>query len=309
MNEIAEGLYAYEGIIGTNRRVAAFDLDWTLIRTISNKFVKDQDDWKLLPNRIKILRQYRDEGYTLAIFTNQGYIGNKLSIAIKRINKIIERLEVDGLKMWVFAATGKMSIYRKPNRLMWPILRQYIVDIDIENSIYVGDAGGRNKNYSDDDRKYAEGIRIEFKLPEEIFPNNEIKIPNEQTMFIFVGMPGAGKSTFYHKKLEQKGWMHAKEDIVKTENKLIKEVIEGLKEGKSVAVDGTNGSRKKRRKYINMAIKYKVPTIIIYFVRNGYEINKLRINNKVPEILYNIYYKKLEEPSMSIDGVPVIEFL
>ena len=70
MNEIAVGLHAYQGIIGINKRVAAFDLDWTLIRTIRSRFVKDVDDWKFLPNRIKILGDYRDAGYTLVIFTN-----------------------------------------------------------------------------------------------------------------------------------------------------------------------------------------------------------------------------------------------
>ena len=211
--------------------------------------------------------------------------------------------------MWVFAATGKKSIYRKPSGGMWGILRKYIVDIDDEKSIYVGDAGGRRTDYSDDDRKYAEEIRIKFKIPEEIFPNNEISIPNTQTMYIFVGMPGAGKSTFYHENLEQRGWIHANQDIVKTKSKMINTVIEGVKNGKSVAVDGTNGTREKRREYINIAIKYRIPTMIIYFVQNGYERNKLRINNRVPEIVYNIYYKNLEEPSMSVDGVPVVELL
>lgn len=57
-----------------------------------------------------------------------------------------------------------------------------------------------------------------------------------------------------------------------------------------------------------MAIEYKIPTLIIYFVGNGYNRNKLR-SNHVSDITYNMYYKILVEPIYELDHVPLIQFI
>jgi len=125
-------------------------------------------------------------------------------------------------------------------------------------------------------------------------------------MFILVGMPGAGKSTFYQNYLQPKGWIHVNQDTLKTKSKVLNAIRIALSSKQSVAVDATNPSPDKRREYLNLAIQYQVPTMILYFVRNGYGWNKLRAS-PVPDIAYNIYYKNLIEPSPEIDGVPVVE--
>ena len=55
------------------KQIAAFDLDYTLIRPKSNrKFPKDKDDWKFVHDKIpEILRQVINKKYYLVIFTNQ----------------------------------------------------------------------------------------------------------------------------------------------------------------------------------------------------------------------------------------------
>ena len=305
LQQVIQGLYAYPGTIGTNKGIAAFDMDWTLIRTVRGRFPKDSDDWRLLPNRLSLLRSYRDKGYTLVIFTNQGYKKNQLILSINRINNFISELIKEGINPWVLAATEK-DIYRKPNIGMWNVFAQYVPDYNKYISFFVGDSAGRREDHSDNDIEFARNIGLQFYTPEDIFPNNTVTIPDTQTLFIFVGMPGSGKTTFYETNLQRRGWIHANQDILKTKTKMLSTVRNALSTGKSVAVDATNPNPDKRREYIMLAVQYQVPTLIIYFVRNGYGWNKLR-QHPVPDIAYNMYYKNLIEPSQELDKVPVIE--
>ena len=224
-------------------------------------------------------------------------------MALERINNIILTLNQEHIDPWVFVATQQNN-YRKPNPDMWNVFQQYLPKI--METLYVGDAAGRPSDHSDDDKRFAENVKIPFLVPEDFFPNNEITIPETQTMFIFVGMQGAGKSFFYQTNLQPLGWVHANQDILKTQPKMLATIRTALSQGKSVAVDATNPDPQKRAEYLKLAMEYQVPTLIIYFVRNGYEWNKLR-DKPVPDIAYNIYFKKLVEPSLEIDGVPVIE--
>ncbi len=299
---LSDGLYFSQSSI-ISPKVLACDLDWTLIRPIHGRFPKDSDDWDFLPNRISTLKSYQDAGYTLVIFTNQNWKGAKLKMALERINNIILTLNQEHIDPWVFVATQQNN-YRKPNPDMWNVFQQYLPKIT--EALYVGDAAGRPSDHSDDDRQFAENVKIPFLVPEDFFPNNEIIIPETQTMFIFVGMQGSGKSTFFQTKLQPLGWVHVNQDILKTQPKMLATIRTVLSQGKSVAVDATNPDPQKRAEYLKLAMEYQVPTLIIYFVRNGYEWNKLR-DKPVPDIAYNIYFKKLVEPSLEIDGVPVIE--
>lgn len=298
------GVYSYSST-NLSSNVAAFDLDWTLVRTIRGRFPKDVDDWAILPNRLSVLKEYTDAGYNIAIFTNQRYKGKNLTKAINRINNIINYLITNGINPWVFVAISDES--KKPSPYMWLIFSQFVT-LNRETSFYCGDAAGRPTDFSDSDKQFAINDNIRFYTPEEVFPNNRIVIPETQTMFIFVGMPGSGKTTFYEEYLSPRGYVHINQDTLKTKNKVLSTLKKSLQEGKSVAVDATNPSSDKRREYINLAVEYQVPTMILYFVGNGYERNKLR-SNPVPNIAYSMYYKHLVEPNYNIDYVPVVELL
>lgn len=305
LKSIVPGLYGRIGASGTSRNVAAFDLDGTIIRTIHGKFFKDSLDWAFLPNRLLTLKAYRDAGYTLAIFTNQHYKGAKLTAAIDRVNNVITALIAEGLDAWVLAATQE-DIYRKPGIGMWQVFVQYFPNLDLASSLYVGDAAGRPQDHSDSDRIFAQNIGIPFYVPEDIFPNNQIDIPVTQTMFIFVGMPGSGKSTYFEQNLAPRGWVVASQDTLKTQPKMLSTIRTALASGQSVAVDATNPSPDKRREYVMLAIQYQIPTMIIYFVRDGHGWNALRAH-PVPTIAYSMYYKNLVEPTQVLDLVPVVE--
>lgn len=305
LQSVAKGLHAYSGLtLSTN--ISAFDLDWTLVREIRGKFPKDENDFAFLPNRLVVLKYYVENNYTIVIFTNQGYTGVKLTMAINRINNILQVLLREGINPWIFAATGKDSSYRKPNIGMWQVFAQYIPNINLTKSFYVGDAAGRPQDHGPNDRDFATNIGLPFYAPEQLFHNNQITIPDTQTMFIFVGMPGSGKSSYYEQNLGSKGWVHANQDILKSKAKMLSTIKAGLASGRSVAVDATNPTSEKRKEYLLLAIQYQIPTMIIYFVGNGFGWNKLR-PNPVPTIAYNNYFKNLIEPTQYIDTVPVTE--
>lgn len=297
----------YSTANSTSSTVAAFDLDNTLVRTIRGQFPKDEHDWKFLPNRLSTLLAWQDSGAIVVIFTNQGYKGAKLTIALNRINNILAALRINGIICWCFVATGPNSTARKPNSSMWSVFNEYArVIINIQTSFYCGDAAGRLTDHSADDQGFATAAGLIFTTPEQIFSRNEVSIPNTQTMFIFVGMPGSGKSTFYQEQLVIRDFVLAQQDLLKTQARVLTVVQQALATGKSVAVDATNPSLEKRQVLLNLAIQYRVPTMILYFVSDGHGRNKLR-TNPVPTIAYSMYYKNLIEPNETVDGVPVIE--
>ncbi|KAI1374745.1 PNK3P-domain-containing protein [Hypoxylon crocopeplum] len=183
------------------RKIAAFDLDSTLITTVSGKrFGDDPSDWKWwdssVPSRLRQL--YKEEGYRVVILSNQGGLilhpdpkskgpkaGSKTKVANfkQKCSAVLAHLD---LPTTVYAATGRDS-FRKPRTEMWAeVCKDYDLledEVDLTGSIFVGDAGGRTaqlkngekgaaaavKDFSCSDRNFAHNVGIEYKTPEEFF--------------------------------------------------------------------------------------------------------------------------------------------
>ncbi|PQE13728.1 polynucleotide kinase 3 phosphatase protein [Rutstroemia sp. NJR-2017a BVV2] len=200
----------------------------------------------------------------------------------------------------IYAATEK-DIYRKPRTGMWKeLLEDYGIhqpaDLNLQDSIFVGDAGGRHasvghpKDFSCSDRNFAENVGIKFYTPEEYFLHEAPRpftrtfepgdyIPegtavigkyerkNPQDVILFVGSPGAGKSTFYWKQLEPLSYARyspaiTEDNLTSDErDRCIKVAGELLGEGKSVVVD-----REVRSKWVALAAKHSVPIRCVHFV-------------------------------------------
>lgn len=175
---------------------------------------------------------------------------NRVPLFKQKCNAVLSQL---GIPITLYAATGK-DLYRKPRVGMWTeMMNDYDTsesDIDHESSVFVGDAGGRTaelkggstapKDFSCSDRNFAHNVGIKYQSPEEFFlgekprafvrdfdlanfpfpeQQDSLDIPlvktNERDIILFVGPPGAGKSTFYWKYLKPLGYERVNQDTLK----------------------------------------------------------------------------------------------
>ncbi|OBT65228.1 hypothetical protein VE03_04578 [Pseudogymnoascus sp. 23342-1-I1] len=172
------------------KKIAAFDLDSTLVSSVSGKkFVFDAGDWKWWnPNVPLLLRKlHHEEGFTVVIISNQGAINlhpdrkaptahrGRLEQWKGKISSILRQLDIPTT---LYAATG-FDNYRKPRTGMWDeILEDYGLSpetVDMKESFFVGDAAGRvagrgvKEDFADTDRGFGDNVGIRFLTPEEYF--------------------------------------------------------------------------------------------------------------------------------------------
>jgi bifunctional polynucleotide phosphatase/kinase len=270
--------------------IAAFDLDWTLTYNEKHLYPKEVDDIYIFPNRKQVLEKLIEDGYNIVIFTNQfAKTKKEKQKKVERITTFIEKLN---LPVCVYISTEKDN-YRKPNIGMWNLFKK---EREIKNVIFVGDALDRPQDFSDSDKIFGEKINAEIKAPEDFFGNSEIpSFKDDKELIVFVGMPGSGKSTFYHTNLKEH--IHIEQDKIGSRPKLLKELDKSLTTGKSIVIDSTNPIQENRLEYYEKAKKHNYNIKVIYFLVNGTGFNKLR-EKPVPDIVYHIYFKKLEPPTI-----------
>ncbi|KAL2073223.1 hypothetical protein VTL71DRAFT_10547 [Oculimacula yallundae] len=291
-------------------KVAAFDFDSTLIQTSSGKkFATDAKDWKWWHSSVPatLRKLYLEDGFRVVVLSNQGGISlkpdtkapkastSKLVSFKTKVSAVFGQLD---FPISIYAATGK-DMYRKPRTGMWTeLLEDYGISpdsLDLENSIFVGDAGGREafngrpKDFSCSDRNFAHNVGVKFHTPEEYFlgeaprpftrtfdPIEYLKISADEVIepyekknpcdvVLFCGSPAAGKSTFYWKNLEHLGYTRINQDILKTREKCLKVAGECLADGKAVAIDNTNADPDVRKKWVELAVRHSVPIRCVLF--------------------------------------------
>ena len=99
-----------------------------------------------------------------------------------------------------------------------------------------------------------------IKTPEEVFPfekSTHVKVnPHDsQEVVLMMGFPGSGKTTYtkYFDHFDNYVVLHG--DDLKTEAKIKRELIKELEKGKSVVIDATHASVKKRDVFLTIAKK------------------------------------------------------
>ncbi|EFA83935.1 SAP DNA-binding domain-containing protein [Heterostelium album PN500] len=167
----------------TSEKIAAFDMDDTLISTLSGKkFPTSKSDWKFWDETVPDkLRSLHSNGYQVVIITNQGAIGNNPLKFIEITTKIQDICNNIGIPTVAIAATTADGLLRKPNPFMWDFLVSQLcsanITINKEQSFYVGDAAGRPVNwkpgkkadFASSDKGFAMAAGIKFLTPEEFF--------------------------------------------------------------------------------------------------------------------------------------------
>lgn len=189
--------------------------------------------------------------------------------------------------------------------------------VDFKKSFYVGDALGRQGDWSNVDRKFAENIGIKKILsPDELFSvaktaktanadkatSKKANIPEykKQEIIVMVGYPGSGKSTIAN-SFDSERYKIISGDEYVTSKKMIKASEEHLKNGSSIIYDSTNPTIIKRSEYIEVAKKYNIPVRCIDIKTDI--IESMFRNNKrdkvIPKITYYVFRKKYQEPTVS----------
>lgn len=314
------------------KKIAAFDLDWTLIKPKSNKkFPVSKDDWEMMfgSKVVDKLKELHSKDYRIVVFTNQSGLEKHKILIGDLVEKTSAVTKLIAVPIYVYIAGGS-DHYRKPSTEMWHVFcRDNGEEIDYGASFYVGDAAGRKKDFGCSDRKFASNIGLQFYTPEEFFlrqPSEpfswnsfnpktavsingtfDVKKGKEPEMVVLVGMPASGKSTFAKRFFLNAGYVHINRDTLKTPQKCLKTTEEALKGGKSVVIDNTNSNKKSRFEYIKLAQKYAVP-VKCYIMQTSKEIsvhlNAVRNNLtegriNVPPVAYGVYAKNFEEPDKS----------
>lgn len=206
--------------------------------------------------------------------------------------RIMQILSVIAVPMQVLVAVGNDQ-YRKPSIEMWNHLctdGNGGIVIDKSSSFYIGDAAGRERDYSCVDRRFAANVGIAFKTPEEFFtgamqePFEWEKIKHkpqllsfiisspegqtidqlnnfattQQELLILVGFPCSGKTTLVERFLLSSQYVHIQPEKHSQEQST--EITRSaLSRGLKVVIDALNASVSSRRLYIRIAQELHVP--------------------------------------------------
>ncbi|CAH0481362.1 unnamed protein product [Peronospora belbahrii] len=312
-------------------KVAAFDLDCTLIVTKSGKkYARNHNDWKWFhPTlvRDKLAKLARD-GFTLTIYSNQNGVAQGHITAAQLQNKLETIVQQLDLPVLVFLATEN-DIMRKPRLGVWKELAKLLSAkgedaIDKEASFYCGDAAGRpkiagrSKDFAATDYKFALNAGIRFFTPESFFliqnsefihvPKPPLLIPasaqivkEEQEMVVLVGPPASGKSFFANTYLSS--YVLVSQDELRTAANCKKKCLEAIAQQKSVVIDNTNCDPRARKAWIEIAKEKNLP--IRCFEMDVNKLLSMHLNTfrwltqqkKVPDVAIHGFYKNFVSPT------------
>ena len=149
------------------------------------------------------------------------------------------------------------------------------------------------------------------------------------TLYIAVGLPGSGKSTYSKNFIKDKNIEYLSSDELRAKfgsgetdktctNQVFvyikRKVDEFLKDGKNVLVDATSVNRKERIDYINTAKKYGAKVVAIVFKMDRQRLidrNKKRGEQggrEVPTFVIDKMLNKFEEPSYG-EGIDIMIYV
>lgn len=312
--------------LGT-RKLLALDLDHTFIKPKSGAiFSKNADDWCLMyPNSLHYITKYMNDGFSVIFMTNQKGLNtlDKLEEFKTKWLNVVSYLHGMDTSKWVLLASLNTDIYRKPAPGMW----NYSINElnggrswDLKNSLFVGDAAGRPKDFKATDIMLAMNVGVNFMVPEVFFgiehQNTQLEASSlikaikknkkyfnaerfldsykkpvmpdltavkATPLIIMVGSQASGKSSFCKDYLRE--YIHMSNDTFAGTIAAFKKELEfQLKAGKRVVIDNTNPTVEGRYKLLKIAVKCGVSCVVVYM---GATDNKLYVEHmlRLREIL------------------------
>jgi len=97
----------------------------------------------------------------------------------------------------------------------------------------------------------------------------------QPVVIILMGLPAAGKSTFYARELAPRGIAHINLDTLRTRHRELQQIQKYMQRGVSFAVDNTNTLPEERARYIKLATDA------------GYRIEGYFLRSRVQECIRN----------------------
>ena len=158
------------------KKVLFIDLDGTLIKTISGKtFPEDITDFRIqLPVLDKIKEIFPNLSYFF-IVTNQGGIENgfvnrrNFEFKMEYLCRSIKEYTEVPVEYSYCVKNNPTYKYRKPNTgmldsLMYKMMNRGIIEngIETDKMLMIGDASGKEGQFSDSDKKTAENFGIDY---------------------------------------------------------------------------------------------------------------------------------------------------
>lgn len=248
-------------------RVAGFDLNDTLVvsRRARPGYLLTAEDWDFFsPEVAPRLRALHEQGWLLAVFSNQGNIrrafGGRRASAVREY--VDAAVSAAGVPIHVFLATTQGPC-RKPSAGMWGLLQDAAaalnggVGLSAENSFYVGDALGEGGGRAED-LGFARAAGLRVSHPRDFFaapapgpgaPGEEKPPLPPRLVLVLVGLQGSGKTAFA-RELEGPGgareWVRVSQDVLGSRGRCLEVTAQALGRGASVVVDRTNLDARQR---------------------------------------------------------------
>ena len=154
-----------------NKEVIFCDFDGTLIETISGEtFPKGVWDMRIKFDVLDAIKKLNPE--YIFIVSNQGGIesgfidGNNFRRKSEYITRAIKEYCGCECRAMYCETNDKLDTYRKPNTKMLETLLEDYVGDDVEyikqKSLMIGDASGKEGQFSDSDKKTSENFGIDY---------------------------------------------------------------------------------------------------------------------------------------------------
>jgi len=273
-------------------KLLILDFDGTLVKPKEGRqFPKDVEDWQFTRDSVPETVKGLAKGRQIVLVTDQ-----TKPWKVDQIKTVMREIGVE----YTAVIGGKTH---KPSTALFDSV---FPTFNRSDSLYIGDAGGREGDWSDVDKKFATAVGVKFYSPEEVFPLEEIVAPKsvkqvnpeEKEVVILVGYPASGKSTIA--KTVLKDYYRVDGDILKTAAKMVKDAEKHLDQ--SIVFDSTAGTKERRAEYVAFAKKHDLPVRVFWMqtpIDVAIERNKqrgLEGGVKIPSIVFAVYRKRFEEP-------------
>ncbi|OBT63746.1 hypothetical protein VE03_06201 [Pseudogymnoascus sp. 23342-1-I1] len=224
-------------------RVAAFDLDSTIIDSKSGIVPNgDPDDWKWWQDNV--VRKIRDahlSGHQLIIFTNQGNLTTPTG-------ELGPRLKHFGMNLGIRFYTPEEYFQGIIGQILGHKFNpDWSITPEVEARI--------NKNLTE--------LEL-FDLSKASHTGHKLTSAGGNVIIVFVGLPGAGKTTFFNIALNFGVIRLNRHDLGTMEN-CMEKAEHCLEGGFGIVIDDCNLDKSSRATWIDMASRLNVPVLAAEF--------------------------------------------